>query len=135
MESFIKLKTNRKTIFTKTEESYKALNETFLQETPIYWAIKNFFALQILQPVSVVREYFRDFERSNPEGIKLVMFAFVLPGHIPLKHQISQLEIFLYDLPVKGLLDFLLITASSIHYLLLGLLRFHQLMNFSDHMI
>jgi hypothetical protein len=86
MESFIKPKTNRKTIFTKNRRATHGSNKILLQEMPIHRAIKNFFALQILQPVGVVQEYFRDLEGPNPEGIELVVFPSILPGCIPLKH-------------------------------------------------
>ena len=102
---------------------------------PIHRGIKNFFTLQILQPVGVIPKHFRDFEGPNPEGFKLVVFASILPRCIPLKHHISQLKFLFSGLPVKGLLDLLLLIMSSVHYLLSGLLHFHQLMNSSNHMI
>jgi len=37
-----------------------------LQKMPIYWPIKNFIPFQILQSVSVIRKYLRDFERAYP---------------------------------------------------------------------
>ena len=45
---------------------------------PIDWAAKNFFAFQILQPVSVVWKYFKDLERPKLEGIKLTVLTPVL---------------------------------------------------------
>ena len=69
------------------------------------------------------------------QDIKLVVFAPILPGCIPLKHQISQLDFLLPDLLVKGLLDLLLMIMSSIHYLLSILLDLYQLMNSPDHII
>jgi hypothetical protein len=96
---------------------------------PIHRAIKNFLFLQILQLESIIQNHFKDLKGPNLEGFKLAVFASVLPGCIPLKHQISHIEFLFSDLPVKGLLDLLLMTVSSVHYLLSGLLHFHQLMN------
>ena len=102
---------------------------------PIDWAAKNFFAFQILQPVSVVRKYFKDLERPEPEGIKFTVFALFLPGCIPLEHQITLLESFLFSLPVKSLLDLLLMIVGSVHDLLSDLLYFDHMMNSSEHMV
>jgi hypothetical protein len=49
-----------------------------LQKMPIYRATKNFITFQILQPVSIIRKYLRDFERAYPQGFKFTMLAFVL---------------------------------------------------------
>jgi hypothetical protein len=102
---------------------------------PIYWAAKNFFAFQILQIVSIVCKYFEDIERPEPEGIKFTVFSLFLPGCIPFEHQITLLEIFLFALSVKSLLDLLLMMVGPVHDLLSDLLYFHHLMNPSDHMI
>ena len=102
---------------------------------PIYWVVKNFFAFQILQPVSVVRKYFKDLERPKPESIKLTVLAPVLSGCIPFEHQITLLESFLSALSVKSLLDLLLMIVGPVHDLLPDLLYFHHLMNPSDHMV
>ena len=63
------------------------------------------------------------------------MFALILHGCIPLKHQIPDLKLFLLDLPVKIQFHLLLMVLNSIHHLLFGLLDFHQLMNSYDHVI
>ena len=102
---------------------------------PIYWATKNFFAFQILQSVSIVREYLKDLERPKPEGIELTMLAPVLPGRIPFEHQITLLEFFLSALPVESLLDLLLTMVGRVHDLLPNLLYFHHLINPSNHMV
>jgi hypothetical protein len=52
MESFIKVKT--KNNIYKNKRADCGSQKKILQEMPIYWAVKNFFAFQILQPVSVV---------------------------------------------------------------------------------
>jgi hypothetical protein len=88
-----------------------------------------------LQHVHVVGENLRDFERADPEGVKLVVFAFILSRCIPLKYQIPDLELFLLDLPVESLFDLLLMTISCIPHLFLDMLYLHYLMNPSDHMI
>jgi hypothetical protein len=50
---------------------------------PIHWAVENLFTLQILQPICVVGENFRDFKGADPEGIELAVLAFILSGHVP----------------------------------------------------
>jgi hypothetical protein len=102
---------------------------------PIHWAVENLFTLHILQPVCVVRENLRDFKGADLEGIELAVLAFILSGCIPLKYQILDLEILFPDLPVKSLLDLLLVTVSCVPHLFSALRHFHYLMNSSDHMI
>jgi hypothetical protein len=102
---------------------------------PIYRATKSFVSLQILQSVSVVWKCFRNFEGTYPKGFEFTMLSLVLSGCIPFEDQISQLEILLISLPVKGLLDFLLTVMRSIHKMLSFLLHFYQLMYPSDHVI
>ena len=102
---------------------------------PIYWAVENLFALQIVQLVRVVCEDLRDFEGADPEGVKLAMFSLILSGFIPLKYQILDLELLLPELPIKSLFDPLLMTMSGVPHLFLDLLYFYYLMNPSDHMI
>ena len=102
---------------------------------PIYWDAKNFFSFQILQPVGIVCKYFKDLERPEPEGIKFTVFSLFLPGCIPFEHQITLLEFFLFALPVKSLLDLLLMIVSSVQDLISDLLHFHHLMNSPEHMV
>ena len=102
---------------------------------PIHWAAENLLTLQILQPIRVVGENLRDLQGANPEGVKLVLFSFILPRGVPLKYQVPDLELFLPDLPVKSLFDHLLMTMSCVPHLFPDLLYFHYLMNPSDHMI
>jgi hypothetical protein len=101
----------------------------------IHCAVENLFTLQILQPVCVVRENLRDFKGVDPEGVELAVLSFILSGCIPLKYQIPDLELLFPDLPVKSLLDLLLMTVSCVRHLFSTLLHFHYLMNSSDHMI
>ena len=110
-------------------------HKTFLQEVPINWAIEDFMAFQILQPVSVIGKYFKDLERPEPEGIKFTMFALFLPGCIPFEHQITLFEFFLFALLVKSPLVLQLMIVGLIHDLLSDLMHFYHLMNPSDHMI
>jgi hypothetical protein len=84
---------------------------------PIHWAIENLFTLHILQPVCVVRENLRDFKGADLEGIELAVLAFILSGCVPLKYQIPDLELLFPDLPVKSLLDLLLMTVSFVPHL------------------
>jgi hypothetical protein len=102
---------------------------------PIHCAVENLFTLQILQPVCVVRENLRSFKGVDPEGVELVVLSFILSRCVPLKYQIPDLELIFPDLPVKSLLDLLLMTVSCIPHLFSTLLHFHYLMNSSDHMI
>ena len=102
---------------------------------PIHWAVENLFTLQILQPVCVVGENLRDFEGADLEGVELAVLSFVLSRCVPLKYQISDLKLLFPDLPVKSLLDLLLMTVSCVPHLFSALLHFHYLMNSSDHMI
>jgi hypothetical protein len=102
---------------------------------PINWAIKNFIAFQILQPVSVVGKCFQDLERPEPEGIKFTVFALFLSGCIPLEHQITLLKLFLLVFSIKSLLDPLLTIVSSVQDLFSDLLYLHHLMNSSEHMV
>ena len=111
--------------------SYK----TLFQEVPIEWATENFIVLQILQPVSVIGKYFKDLERPEPEGIKFTVFALLLPGCIPLEHQITLSKLFLLVFPVESLVDLLLTIVSSVQDLFSGLLHLHHLMNSSEHKI
>jgi hypothetical protein len=74
---------------------------------PINWATEKLIAFQILQPVSVVRKCFKDFERPEPEGIKFTVFSLFLSGCIPLEHQVTLLKLFLLAFSVKGLFDLL----------------------------
>ena len=67
---------------------------------PIHWAAENLFTLQILQPIRVVGENHRDLEGANQEGIKLVVFSFIMNVGVPLEYQIPDLELFLPDLLV-----------------------------------
>jgi hypothetical protein len=53
---------------------------------PIYWAIENFIAFQILQPVSIIGKCFKDLERPEPEGVKFTVLALLLPGCIPFEY-------------------------------------------------
>jgi hypothetical protein len=85
---------------------------------PIDWATENFIAFQILQPVSVIGKYFKDLERSEPEGIKFTVFSLFLPGCIPLEHQITLLEFLLLVLSVESLFDLLLTIIGSVQDLL-----------------
>jgi hypothetical protein len=62
------------------------LNKIFLQKMPIYRATKNFRSLQILQPVSIIWKYLRDFEGPNPQGFKFTMLSLVLFGCIPFEY-------------------------------------------------
>jgi hypothetical protein len=59
------------------------LNNFFFKKMPINMASKNFITLQILQPISIIREYLRDSEGADPQGIKFTMLAVVLLGCIP----------------------------------------------------
>ena len=102
---------------------------------PIYWAIENLFAFQILQPVSIVREYLKDLERPKPEGIKFTVFSLFLPGCIPFEHQITLPKFFLFAFPVKSLLDLLLMIVGPVHDLFSDFLHSHHLMNPSEHMV
>ena len=102
---------------------------------PIHWAVENLFTLQILQPIGVVGENLRDFKGANPEGVELVVLAFILSGCVPLKYQVPDLELLFPDLPVKSLFDLLLMTMSCVPHIFPDLLYFHYLMNPSDHMI
>jgi hypothetical protein len=102
---------------------------------PIHWAAENLLTLHILQPIRVVGENLRDLEGANPEGVELVVFSFILPGGVPLKYQVPDLELFLPDLPVESLLDFFLVTMGCGPHLLSDLLHLYYLMNPSDHMI
>ena len=102
---------------------------------PINWAIENFIAFQILQPVSVVRKCFYDLERPEPKGIEFAVFALFLPGCIPLEHQIALLKLFLLVFPVKSLFDLLLAVVSSVQDLFSVLLHLHHLMNSSEQMV
>jgi hypothetical protein len=63
------------------------------------------------------------------------VFALVLPGCVPLEYQVTLLESFLFTLPVKGLLDLLLMMVGSVQDLLSDLLHFHHLVNSSEHMV
>jgi hypothetical protein len=56
MESSISPKNkNRNNIYkNKTKGANCGSQKTLFYEMPIYWAAENFFAFQILQPVSVV---------------------------------------------------------------------------------
>jgi hypothetical protein len=63
------------------------------------------------------------------------MFALFLPGCIPFEHQMTLLEFFLFALPIKSLLDLLLMIVGSVHDLFSDLLHFHHLMNPSEHMV
>jgi hypothetical protein len=47
-----------------------ASNKQLFQEVPIYRATKKFVSLQILQPVSVIWELFKDLEGVDPKGFK-----------------------------------------------------------------
>jgi hypothetical protein len=102
---------------------------------PINWATEDFIAFQILQPVSVVRKCFKDLEGTEPEGIKFTVFSLLLPGCIPLEHQITLLKLFLLFFLVKSLFDSLLTIIGSIQDLLPDLMHFHHLMNPSEHMV
>ena len=102
---------------------------------PIYWAAENLFALQILQPIGVVGENLRDFKGADPEGVELVVLAFILSGCISLKYQVPDLKLLFPDLSVKSPFDLLLMTVSCVPHLFSTLLHFHYLMNSSDHMI
>jgi hypothetical protein len=102
---------------------------------PIDRATENFIAFQILQPVGVIGKYFKDPERPKPEGIKFTVFSLLLPGCIPLEHQITLFKFFLLVLSVESLLDLLLTIVSSVQDLLSGLLHLHHLMNSSEHKI
>jgi hypothetical protein len=102
---------------------------------PIHWAVENLFTLQILTPICVVGENLKDFKGADPEGVELVVVAFILFGCIPLKYQVPDLELPFPYLPVKSLLDLLLMTVSCVPRLLSDLLHFHYLMDSSDHMI
>jgi hypothetical protein len=53
---------------------------------PIHWAVENLFTLQILQPIGVVGENLRDFKGADPEGIELVVLAFILSRCVPFKY-------------------------------------------------
>jgi hypothetical protein len=59
MESFTKPnnksknKELKRTIFTN-KGATEGSDKTFLKKMPIYWAVENFFTLQILQPVRVI---------------------------------------------------------------------------------
>jgi hypothetical protein len=63
------------------------------------------------------------------------VLALVLLRGIPFQHQVSYPKLFLLGLLIENLLDPLLMILSSVHYLLSGLLDFHQLMNTFDHII
>ena len=63
------------------------------------------------------------------------MLASILPGCIPLEYQVTLFEFFLSVLPVKSLLDLLLMIVGSVQDLFSDLLHFHHLMNPSDHMV
>jgi hypothetical protein len=102
---------------------------------PIHWVVENLFTLQILQPIGVVGENLRDFKGFDPEGVELVVLAFILSGCVPLEYQIPDLELLFLDLSVKSLLDLLLMTISCVPHLFSALLHFHYLMNSYDHMI
>jgi hypothetical protein len=102
---------------------------------PIHWSAENLFTLQILQPIRVVGENLRDLQGGNPEGVKLAMFAFILPGGVALEYQIPDLKLFLPNLLAESLLDLFLVTMSYGPHLLSDLLYFYYLMNPPDHMI
>ena len=102
---------------------------------PIHWAVENLFTLQILTPICVVGENIKDFKGGDPEGVELVVLASILFGCIPLKYQVPDLELLFLDLSVKILLDLLLMTIRCIPHLFSDLLYFHDLMNYSNHMI
>jgi hypothetical protein len=87
-------------------------NKKLLQKVPIDRVAQNSRILQVLQFIGVVRRYLRNLEGTSPQGFKFSMFAFVLFGGIPLKHQIPQLKIFLACALVEGLLYFLLMIRA-----------------------
>jgi hypothetical protein len=60
-----------------------ASNKKHFQEVAIYRTTKNFFSLQVLQFVSVVRKCLRNIEGVDPQGLKFGMLSFVLLGCIP----------------------------------------------------
>jgi len=62
------------------------LRKINFQKMPIDRATKNFRILQILQLVSVILKYLRNFEGINPQGLKFTILSFVLLGCIPLEH-------------------------------------------------
>jgi hypothetical protein len=125
MESPIKLIVKRKTIFTKNMGATCGSNKELLEKMPIYRATENLIALQILQPVCIIWMYLRDFEGPDPQGFKLAVLSSVLLWRVPFENQISQLEIFLTVLPVKGLLDSPLTVMRSVYDLFFGLLHFY----------
>jgi hypothetical protein len=110
-------------------------NKELLEKMPIYRATENLITLQIMQPVCIIWMYLRYFEGPDPQAFKLVVISFVLLWHVPFKNQISQLEILLTFLPVKGLLDYLLTVMRSVYHLFPGRLHFYQLMYPSNHII
>ena len=83
-----------------------------------------------MQPICVVGENLRDLEEVDPEGVKLDVFAFILPRGIPLKYQVPDLELFLPDLPVESLFDLFLVTMRCGPQLFSDLLHFYYLMTF-----
>jgi hypothetical protein len=63
------------------------------------------------------------------------VFALFLSGCIPFEHQVILFEFFLSVLPVKSLLDLLLMIVGSVPDLFSDLLHFHHLMNPSEHVV
>jgi hypothetical protein len=110
-------------------------NKELLEKMPIYRATEKLIALQILQPVCIIWIYLRDFEGPDPRGFKLAVISSILLWHVPFENQISQLEILLTVLPVKGLLDSPMLVMRSVYHLFSGLLHFYQLMYPSNHII
>ena len=92
---------------------------------PIHRAIENILIIQIPYPVGVIREYFRYFERPDPQGFEFFVLAFILIRSIPFQYQVSYPKLFLLGLLIKTLLDPLLMVLNSAHYLLPGLLDLH----------
>jgi hypothetical protein len=55
-----------KMILTMEWKTTQGSSKVIFQKMPIDRATKNFFILHILQVESVIREYLRDFEGTNP---------------------------------------------------------------------
>jgi hypothetical protein len=110
-------------------------NKEIFKKIPINRYTKKLIPLQILQLVSVIWKYLRNFEGFDPKGFKFTMLVLVLFGCIPFEYLISQLEILFIVLPVRGMLDPLLMFMCFVQHLLSSLFHFYQLLYSSDHII